>query len=280
MHARPPRSIGHKTHPKPKGRARTMRTRGDSFAVAWATLDTRVLGAPPQWPTATLRQHPVSVPAGGPRVPHAELRCGHAVRPGPWRVRGARGPGRRSWRRALSCTLCSAAVDGAAEGGRPDSHRPAERRARARNRPRECRAPSTWGSVVSTVTSPFSTDTPCGRLLHGPQKTAATASPFLKVLICVATGGNLVRSESLHAALKSFCEMQRKVKAREVEKAIGNGQRPSDGLPLTSRRLRLSPKLLPSAQVAALPGPPISVPKRPAPRGQVLGSPGQHGLFC
>lgn len=74
--------------------------------------------------------------------------------------------------------------------------------------------------------------------------------------------------------------MQRKVKARGVEKAIGNGQRPSDGLPLTSRRLRLSPKLLPSAQVAALPGPPISVPKRPAPRGQVLGSPGQHGLFC
>lgn len=107
MHARPPRSIGHKTHPKPKGRARTMRARGDSFAVAWATLDTRVLGAPPQWPTATLRQHPVSVPAGGPRVPHAELRCGHAVRPGPWRVRGARGPGRRSWRHAL-CRALSA----------------------------------------------------------------------------------------------------------------------------------------------------------------------------
>lgn len=157
-----------------------MRARRDSFAVAWATLDTRVLGAPPQWPTATLRQHPVSVPAGGPRVPHAELRCGHAVRPGPWRVRGARGPGRRSWRRALSCALCPAAVDGAAEGGRPDSHRPAERHARARNRPGECHAPGTWGSVVSTVTSPFSIDAPCGRLLHPPQKTALPQSPRLR----------------------------------------------------------------------------------------------------
>lgn len=58
MHARPPRSIDHKTHPKPKGRARTMRARRDSSAVARATLDTRVLGAPPQWPPFANTQFP------------------------------------------------------------------------------------------------------------------------------------------------------------------------------------------------------------------------------
>lgn len=181
--------------------------------------------------------------------PHAELGCGHGVRFSLWRVRSARVTGRssKSDARCAVCSLPPHAVKGAAEGGRPDSHRPAGHRARARNKPLAFCAPATCGSVVSTGSKPISTDTPYCRLSRRPQKTAAAAwhfacllHLFVKVPVYVATGGNLVRSTFLHAALKSFCETQRSVRTHGVERVIWELPAASDGHPLTSRRHRLS----------------------------------------
>lgn len=218
------------------------------FAVAWATLDTRrprcrrlsgSLRHPAPAPSLPSLQRTVRPPMRRPAVATWSVSA--------YGVWGALSAGLRVVRpRPLH------AVTGAAGGGRPDSHRSAERRAGARTRRRRA-----WF-----------------RRFHGDRAHPDRLPRLSHLLVRVATGANLVRSKFLHAALKSFYEIRRKAKTPGVGKGHPGTAHP--------RAARSPPdaKLLAKAWVATLPCPPVLALKRPAPREQAFGCPGQRGRFC
>lgn len=106
---------------------------------------------------------------------------------------------------SVSCALGPCTLSPALQGevdptatGRPSAERERELDAGAR------------GSVVSMVTERIPTHATSCRLSHLPR--------LSHLLVCVATGANLVRSKFLHAALKSFYEIRHKAKTPGVEK--------------------------------------------------------------